>query len=56
MSNEEKMKKREEVIQKIDQLSYMQAGYTLATLELNALYKETSGKGFLRKVAESMMV
>lgn len=56
MLSKEKMEKRERVIGKIDEVSYIQAGYTLAALELNAMYKEAVGKGFLRKVLDSMMV
>lgn len=56
MSSEEKMKKREETIQKFDQISYMQDGYTLAALEFNAMYKEVTGESFLKKIAKSVMV
>ena len=54
MLSKEKMEKRERVIEKFNEVSYMQDGYALAVLELNALYKEVPMKGFLGKVLESL--
>lgn len=56
MLKEEKTKKHEEVIKKIDQTSFFNAGYILALLEMNAMHKEETGESFLKKIAKSMMV
>ena len=56
MSDEKRKQKREAVINKFERASYINAGYALAIVEINALYKEEAGEGCLEKLAKRMLL